>query len=146
MQTLKADVLLKEGFKMSKPSNFAFYIQEPHGHLMLSLVHRKWTPGWIKGCLMRDVCETLLESEQLLWWVLSSYCKYAHPSPFFEKRGLFVVHLFQCSKLSLLCLQRRKLLFGVAMLLCWYSCASLWIQPGLVFYMGMWTSRQPAQL
>lgn len=38
-----------KGFSL--PTLFS-YFQEPHGHLMLSLVHRKWTPGWIKGHLM----------------------------------------------------------------------------------------------
>lgn len=36
---------------LSLPILFS-YFQKPHRHLMLSLVHRKWTPGWIKGHLM----------------------------------------------------------------------------------------------
>lgn len=79
---------------MRKSSNFTFYIprttwafnalpspQEMNSRLNQRVSHE------------RSVCETLLESEQLLWWVLFSYSKHAHPSPFcfFKKRELFVV-------------------------------------------------------
>ena len=76
---------------LSLPILFS-YFQEPHGHLMLSLVHRKWTPGWIKGHLMGALS---------LWntagkWIASVagsvfLLQHAHPSPSFKKKGVFLL-------------------------------------------------------
>lgn len=98
-----------------------FIFQEPHGHLMRSLVHRKWTPGWIKGCLMRDLSVKHC-------WKVNSFCggfcflilsMHIQVLFVFLRRGNFLLLLLlKCFKLSLLCIQRRKILFHVATLFC----------------------------
>lgn len=102
------------------------YFQEPHGYIMLFLVHRKWTPGWPKGPLNGSLVSVKH------WWkvnsfsgeFLFSYYRMCLLIPVL-KEGVFLWCVFKCSKLPLCLNAEKETSLAVAALFCSYSCAPL---------------------
>lgn len=61
-----------------------------------------------------------------LQWVLFSYYSVHIQVPLLKRRSVFVVLCLSALNFPFLWMQRKKLLFAVAALLCLCSCASLW--------------------
>lgn len=94
---------------------------------MLSLVHRKLTPGWIKGHLMGALSLWNTAGKQIasaLGFVSVLYP--GHPSLSFKNGEWFCCACSNVPNIPFLWRQKKKLLFGVTALACLCSCESLW--------------------